>query len=65
MSYRVLEDGEGVELRSGERFRLVCCDCGLTHNVVIVARGRAIGIARERNQRATAARRRKKLPRRK
>lgn len=58
--YRNLKDGEGVEFKSREVFKLACCDCGLVHDVVLVAspRGRKIGLALRRNKRATAARRR-------
>jgi hypothetical protein len=57
--YRVLADGEGVALRSTERFKFACCDCGLVHNMVIVSRrGGHVAFAVERNARATAARRR-------
>lgn len=59
MTYRVMKDGEGVELRSGERWKFACCDCGLVHDMVIVARGKNIGLALKRNKRATAAKRRK------
>lgn len=58
--YRNLKDGEGVEFKSREVFKLACCDCGLVHDVALVAspRGRRIGMALRRNKRATAARRR-------
>lgn len=59
MTYRVMNDGEGVEFRSGERWKFACCDCGLVHDMVIVSRGRKIGLALKRNKRATAAKRRK------
>lgn len=58
MTYRVLIDGEGVAFRSGERFKFACCDCGLVHDMVIVARGRKVGMAVKRNKRSTAAKRR-------
>jgi len=58
MAYIKWKDGEGMEFRSGEIFKFACCDCGLVHNVVIVARGRKVGMAVKRNQRATAAKRR-------
>jgi hypothetical protein len=61
--YRVLVDGEGVSFRSKELFKLVCCDCGLVHDVVLVGskHGRSIGLAMRRNKRATTARRRRKV----
>lgn len=59
MAYHVMKDGEGVEFRSGERFKFACCDCGLVHDMVFVSRGRKIGMALKRNKPATAAKRRK------
>lgn len=60
MKYKVLKDFEAITLKSDEIFKFACCDCGLVHNVVIVARGRDIGFAVHRNKRATAAKRRKR-----
>lgn len=57
-AYPQLKDGEGLDLRSGELWKLACCDCGLVHDVVIVAKGKAIGFALRRNKRATAQKRR-------
>ncbi len=52
-------DGEGWEQKSGEIFRLACCDCGLIHDMVLYhPKGGNIGIAAERNNRATGQRRR-------
>ena len=59
---RVLKDGEGWSVKSGEVFRLVCCDCGLTHNVVLVAEESelpSIGVALTRNSVSTSMRRKK------
>ncbi len=57
------QDGEGFEVPSGVRYRIACCDCGLVHDFVFVSQdGKPIGIAAERNNRATGQRRRKKLP---
>lgn len=58
--YKQREDGEGWSVRSSEQFRIACCDCGLVHDVLVVAKGKEIGIAARRNNRATAQRRRKK-----
>lgn len=58
MKYPRLIDGEGAEFRSGERFKLACCDCGLVHQIVIVARGGKVGLAMKRDNRATGAMRR-------
>lgn len=60
------KDGEGWSIRNREIFRLACCDCGLVHNLVIAIsgkrRGTIIGISAERNERATAQKRRKLNP---
>lgn len=57
------KDGEGFTVKNREIFKLSCCDCSLVHELVIsvpgVRKGVLIGIAARRNQRATAARRRK------
>lgn len=64
MRYRTLKDGEGVTVLNRIPFKFACCDCGLVHDVVIVASGkrvkREIGLAVKRNKRSTAARRRAK-----
>jgi len=58
------ENGEGWTIRNREPFRVACCDCGLVHNIVIASldkrKGAVLGIAAERNERATAAKRRRK-----
>ena len=58
--YRTLKDGGDFTVRAGEKFRLSCCDCGLVHDFLMVAspKGKVIGVAVERNERATSARRR-------
>lgn len=60
VKYQTRQDGEGWEQKSGEIFKLECCDCGLVHRIVIMAGkpGKLIGIAAERDNRATAQRRR-------
>lgn len=60
MKYRQRQDCEGWQIKSGEPFRISCCDCGLVHDFVVVRKGRALGIAAKRNNRATAARRRER-----
>lgn len=62
MTYKNLRDNEGVSFRSKEIFKLACCDCGLVHDMVLVAskHGRSIGLALRRNKKATASRRRRK-----
>jgi hypothetical protein len=52
------KDYEGFSHKSGEIFRLVCCDCGLTHDMVTVINGDEVGISAVRNNRATAQLRR-------
>ena len=58
------QDNEGFEIPNGEPYKLACCDCGLVHQIVILAprlkKGAIIGFAARRDNRATAARRRKK-----
>ena len=53
-------DNNTFEVKSHDKFRLACCDCGLVHDMVIATRtkGQVIGVAVERNNRATSARRR-------
>jgi len=64
--YTQRQDNEGFEVPNGEVYKLACCDCGLVHQIVIVApktkKGVLIGFAAKRDNRATAARRRKKHP---
>jgi hypothetical protein len=56
-------DGEGFEIPNGQIYKLACCDCGLTHRIVILApglpKGTPIGFAAERDNRATGQRRRR------
>jgi len=54
------DDGEGWSVKPGQVFKLACCDCGLVHRVVIVVENGEIGIAAERDNRATGQRRRKR-----
>lgn len=60
MKYPRLIDGEGIELNSGEIFKLGCCDCGLVHKVSVVSRGKKIGLAMMRDKKSTAAMRRRR-----
>lgn len=58
---QVLRDGEGISLRSRQRFLFRCCDCSLVHRVVLVAgKGGWIGMAVKRDKAATKRARRKK-----
>jgi hypothetical protein len=60
MKYKQRQDGEGFEVPLGQVYRIACCDCGLVHDFVFVYEDGALGVAAKRNNRATAARRRKK-----
>lgn len=57
--YKQRRDEEGFTVPSGKVYRIACCDCGLVHDFVFVAGKGVVGIAARRNNRATAARRRK------
>ena len=59
--YTQRKDGEGWEQKSGEIWKLTCCDCGLVHRIVLTTKrhDELIGIAAERDNRATAQRRRR------
>lgn len=51
-------DREGVTLESAKPFEFVCCDCGLTHRMVIASEdGKPVGFAVERDQARTAQQR--------
>jgi hypothetical protein len=56
-----MKDGEGISIEKGKIFRFSCCDCGLTHDMVLVTyenEPELIGLALRRNNRATSAMRR-------
>lgn len=58
VEYTQRVDGEGWEVPSGERYLIECCDCGLVHDFAFVSQdGNPIGIAAQRNEEQTAARR--------
>jgi len=59
-SYTQRKDGEGWEVQPGKVFKLACCDCGLVHRVVIVVEDGKVGMAAERDNRATGQRRRQR-----
>jgi len=62
--YEQVIDGRGFAIRSRQKWRLACCDCGLVHDVVVVSgKGGWLGVAMRRNKRSTAFRR-AKVPRR-
>jgi len=54
-------DGEGFVVPLGELYRLACCDCGLVHDVIWLydEKTKELGMAVQRNNRATAQRRRR------
>lgn len=52
------EDGEGFTVEPDKITRWACCDCGLVHNIAFVIEDGVIGVAAERNNLATAERRR-------
>ncbi len=60
MKYIQRADGEGFTVKSGHIHRIACCDCGLVHDIVLCHKnGGLIGMAAQRNTRATAQKRRK------
>jgi hypothetical protein len=61
MAFEQLIDGKGTTVPNKQIWRFMCCDCGLVHNVSLVAdseaEGQEIGIAMARNHSATKRRR--------
>lgn len=62
-AYQKLQDGEGIELKlkrgRSAILKLGCCDCGLIHRIAFaIEKNGNLGIAMERDKRATAAARR-------
>jgi uncharacterized Zn finger protein len=59
MKYEDTESGDWFY--PAKHFRMMCCDCGLVHEMTFrVEHGRDIAVKVSRNDRATAAARRKK-----
>jgi hypothetical protein len=59
--YDIVENGEGFEVKDGEKFRLECGDCGCVRQVgVAIEENGSIGIALQVDEKETRARR--KLP---
>jgi hypothetical protein len=66
--YPILSDGEGFELeplrknsRGFQLLKLACCDCNLVHIIAFaIEKNGNLGVALKRDNRATAALRRKK-----
>ncbi len=59
MKYKNTTDGEWIEPVM-RKYRMLCCDCGLVHEVDFRIVGRGIRLRASRNARATAAARRSK-----
>jgi len=47
-----------VDLQNKEYFKLICCDCNLTHDVRVVTDGKNIRLRFWRNNRSTGQHRR-------
>lgn len=61
MRYKQRGDSEVFEVPVNKIYRFACCDCGLVHDLVFMSQDKKpIYIAAKRNNRATAARRRKR-----
>jgi hypothetical protein len=59
--FQQLYDGDAfeIDLKKKEMWRFACCDCGLVHNISLAIEDNGkLGIAIERNKKATYARRR-------
>lgn len=60
--YPRLTDGGAVELNAKDNIlHFACCDCGLVHRIAFGVDGQEVGIAMERDNRATAQLRRHKF----
>jgi len=57
--YEGVKDGEAIDIdwRSGEAIRFSCCDCGLVHQINVVAAGPKIRMRFYRMERDTQQRR--------
>jgi len=58
--YPLVRNGEPVRVRSNAKTRIVCCDCGLVHDVALTARRGWVTYRFWRNVKATLAWRRLK-----
>lgn len=59
--YSKLQDGEGFQLKLRRGIAMIkfgCCDCGLVHRMAFAVESKNLGIAVQRDKRATAAARR-------
>lgn len=58
--YEQWYDGEWEHFPLKQIHRLMCCDCGLVHEITLVRKEGKIFLRMKRNDKATAAARRKK-----
>lgn len=58
--YSDWEDGEWEHMPLKHKHRIMCCDCGLVHEVTVKVVDGKIMMRMKRNDKATAAARRKK-----
>ncbi len=59
MKYQPTTSGDLIRINR-PTWRTACCDCGLVHDFTFFVRGRKIFVRVYRNNRATAAKRRKR-----
>ena len=59
MKYERTTSGDTI-LAARPQWRVACCDCGLVHDFKFRVSGRKIFVTVHRNNRATAAKRRRK-----
>ena len=52
-------DYESFEIPIGEKYRLVCCDCSLVHDVVFLIEDGKLFMTAVQNRKSTAQKRRK------
>ena len=61
MKFIQREDGDVIELKSGQMHAVACCDCGLVHRMAVaIEENGKIGIAFERDEEETIKRRAEK-----
>ena len=51
-------DFEPFEIPIGEKYRLICCDCGLVHDTAFILEDGKLWMAAVRNNKSTGQRRR-------
>jgi hypothetical protein len=57
MRYVNVKNGEGFEVKAGEKFLLECGDCGCVREVGVAVEDSKVGLAFQVNEEQTAARR--------